>query len=53
MRAGRRGVQLPDLDQGRTPPLYRTYSRDVDEVIAEDPLRVLFKFKRTNNRQLP
>lgn len=34
-------------------PLYRTYYADVDEVIAEDPLRVLFKFKRTNNRELP
>ncbi|NER65949.1 ABC transporter substrate-binding protein, partial [Pseudomonas sp. MAFF212427] len=26
-------------------PLYRAYYADVDEVIAEDPLRVLFKFK--------
>lgn len=34
-------------------PIYRTYYADVDEVIAEDPLRVLFKFKRTNNRELP
>ncbi|MCU1737460.1 MULTISPECIES: extracellular solute-binding protein [Pseudomonas] len=34
-------------------PLYRTYYADVDEVIAEDPLRVLFKFKRTTNRELP
>ncbi|KAF1029308.1 MAG: Oligopeptide-binding protein AppA [Pseudomonas sp.] len=34
-------------------PLYRTYYADVDEVVAEDPLRVLFKFKRTNNRELP
>jgi len=34
-------------------PLYRTYYADVDEVIAEDPLRVLFKFKRSTNRELP
>ncbi|RBH59822.1 MULTISPECIES: extracellular solute-binding protein [Pseudomonas] len=34
-------------------PLYRTYYADVDDVIAEDPLRVLFKFKRTTNRELP
>ena len=34
-------------------PIYRTYYADVDEVVAEDPLRVLFKFKRTNNRELP
>ncbi|WP_347905870.1 extracellular solute-binding protein [Pseudomonas purpurea] len=34
-------------------PLYRTYYADVDEVIAEDPLRVLFKFKDTSNRELP
>ncbi|MCK3853700.1 extracellular solute-binding protein [Pseudomonas sp. W2Jun17] len=34
-------------------PLYRNYYADVDEVVAEDPLRVLFKFKRTNNRELP
>ncbi|WP_338525572.1 extracellular solute-binding protein [Pseudomonas batumici] len=34
-------------------PLYRTYYADVDEAIAEDPLRVLFKFKRTTNRELP
>jgi microcin C transport system substrate-binding protein len=34
-------------------PIFRTYYADVDEVVAEDPLRVLFKFKRTNNRELP
>ncbi len=34
-------------------PLYRGYYGDVAEVIAEDPLRVLFKFKHTNNRELP
>ncbi len=34
-------------------PLYRTYYADVDEAVAEDPLRVLFKFKRTTNRELP
>ena len=33
-------------------PMYRGYYADVDQVIAEDPLRVLFKFKR-NNRELP
>ncbi len=34
-------------------PLYRGYYSDVEEVIAEDPLRVLFKFKHNNNRELP
>ncbi|MDC7815671.1 MULTISPECIES: extracellular solute-binding protein [Pseudomonas] len=34
-------------------PLYRGYYADVDQVIAEDPLRVLFKFKHSNNRELP
>lgn len=34
-------------------PLYRAYYADVDEVIAEDPLRVLFKFKHKGNRELP
>jgi len=34
-------------------PLYRGYYGDVAEVIAEDPLRVLFKFKHNNNRELP
>ncbi len=34
-------------------PLYRGYYADVDQVIAEDPQRVLFKFKHTNNRELP
>ncbi|MDP9527541.1 extracellular solute-binding protein [Pseudomonas protegens] len=34
-------------------PLYRGYYADVDQVIAEDPLRVLFKFKHNNNRELP
>lgn len=34
-------------------PLYRGYYSDVAEVIAEDPLTVLFKFKHSNNRELP
>lgn len=34
-------------------PLYRGYYADVAEVVAEDPLRVLFKFKHSNNRELP
>jgi microcin C transport system substrate-binding protein len=34
-------------------PMFRGYYADVDQVIAEDPLRVLFKFKHTNNRELP
>ncbi len=34
-------------------PLYRSYYADVAEVVAEDPLRVLFKFKHSNNRELP
>ncbi|MDD1017434.1 extracellular solute-binding protein [Pseudomonas sp. TNT2022 ID1048] len=34
-------------------PLYRGYYADVDQVIAEDPLRVLFKFNHSNNRELP
>jgi microcin C transport system substrate-binding protein len=34
-------------------PLFRGYYSDVEEVIAEDPLTVLFKFKHNNNRELP
>jgi microcin C transport system substrate-binding protein len=34
-------------------PLYRSYYADVDQVIAEDPLKVLFKFKHNDNRELP
>ncbi|CAG8870744.1 HTH-type transcriptional regulator SgrR [Pseudomonas fluorescens] len=34
-------------------PLYRVYYGDVAEVVAEDPLTVLFRFKHTNNRELP
>ncbi|MFJ4145160.1 extracellular solute-binding protein [Pseudomonas sp. NPDC089734] len=34
-------------------PMYRGYYADVDQVIAEDPLRVLFKFKHKDNRELP
>ncbi len=34
-------------------PLFRGYYSDVDQVIAEDPLRVLFTFKHTSNRELP
>jgi len=34
-------------------PLFRGYYSDVDNVIAEDPLRVLFTFKHTSNRELP
>jgi len=34
-------------------PLYRSYYAGVDEVVAENPLQVIFKFKQTNNRELP
>ncbi|KIQ60041.1 extracellular solute-binding protein [Pseudomonas fluorescens] len=34
-------------------PMFRGYYNDVAEAIAEDPLKVLFKFKHTNNRELP
>lgn len=34
-------------------PLYRQYYGDVADVVAEDPLKVLFKFKHNNNRELP
>jgi microcin C transport system substrate-binding protein len=34
-------------------PLYRGYYADVADVIAEDPHRVLFKFKHNDNRELP
>jgi len=34
-------------------PMFRGYYNDVAEVVAEDPLKVLFKFKHTNNRELP
>ncbi|WPN55643.1 extracellular solute-binding protein [Pseudomonas sp. P9_31] len=34
-------------------PLYRDYYSDVEEVIEEDPLKVLFKFKHRSNRELP
>ena len=34
-------------------PLFRGYYADVAEVVAEDPLKVLFKFKHNNNRELP
>ncbi|MBK5009568.1 ABC transporter substrate-binding protein [Pseudomonas sp. S60] len=34
-------------------PLYRQYYADVEEVVAEDPLKVLFKFKHKGNRELP
>lgn len=34
-------------------PLYRSYYADVDQVVAENPLTVLFKFKHNNNRELP
>ncbi|HEY0288951.1 MAG TPA: extracellular solute-binding protein [Pseudomonas sp.] len=34
-------------------PLYRSYYADVDQAIAEDPLKVLFTFKRNGNRELP
>jgi microcin C transport system substrate-binding protein len=39
------------MEQGA--PMYRGYYADVDQVIVEDPLRVLFKFKRTDNREMP
>ena len=34
-------------------PLYRVYYGDVAEVVAENPLQVLFRFKHSNNRELP
>jgi microcin C transport system substrate-binding protein len=34
-------------------PLYRSYYADVDQVVEEDPLTVLFKFKHNDNRELP
>ncbi|CDF96649.1 MULTISPECIES: extracellular solute-binding protein [unclassified Pseudomonas] len=34
-------------------PMFRGYYNDVADVVAEDPLKVLFKFKHTNNRELP
>jgi microcin C transport system substrate-binding protein len=34
-------------------PLYRSYYADIDQAIAEDPLKVLFKFKHNDNRELP
>ncbi len=34
-------------------PMFRGYYADVAEVVAEDPLKVLFKFKHSNNRELP
>ena len=34
-------------------PLYRGYYADVAEVVAEDAQRVLFRFKHSNNRELP
>jgi len=34
-------------------PLYRSYYADVDQVVAENPLTVLFKFKHNDNRELP
>jgi microcin C transport system substrate-binding protein len=34
-------------------PMYRGYYSDVADVVAEDPLTVLFKFKHSNNRELP
>ncbi|AWY38749.1 ABC transporter substrate-binding protein [Pseudomonas putida] len=34
-------------------PMYRGYYNDVEDVVAEDPLTVLFKFKHSNNRELP
>ena len=33
--------------------MYRGYYADVADVVAEDPQRVLFKFKHSNNRELP
>lgn len=34
-------------------PMYRGYYADVDQVIAEDPRRVKFTFKHSNNREMP
>lgn len=34
-------------------PMYKGYYADVDQVVVEDPLRVLFKFKHKGNREMP
>lgn len=34
-------------------PFFRSYYADVDKVIVEDPLHVLFTFKHGDNRELP
>lgn len=34
-------------------PFYRSYYADVDKVVVEGPLQVLFKFKGNANRELP
>jgi microcin C transport system substrate-binding protein len=34
-------------------PFYRTYYADVDKVVIENPLQVLFTFKGNANRELP
>ncbi|MBD8576965.1 ABC transporter substrate-binding protein [Pseudomonas syringae] len=34
-------------------PMFRAYYAGVDQVIVEDPLRVLFKFKDNHSRELP
>nr|MBO2511642.1 hypothetical protein [Gammaproteobacteria bacterium] len=34
-------------------PMYRNYYADVAEVVVEDPLKVRFDFKHTENRELP
>ncbi|NVL35145.1 ABC transporter substrate-binding protein, partial [Pseudomonas syringae pv. actinidiae] len=34
-------------------PMYKGYYADVDQVIVEDPLRVLFKFKHKGSREMP
>jgi microcin C transport system substrate-binding protein len=34
-------------------PMYRAYYAGVDKVVIEDPLRVLFKFKNSQSRELP
>ena len=34
-------------------PFYRTYYADVAQVVVENPLQVLFKFKSNGNRELP
>lgn len=34
-------------------PLFRSYYADIEEAVAEAPLQVLFRFKHSDNRELP